>query len=136
MATKEGFSIEISSRYDGWWRYNVALMCGCFDAADKRTGFGSAEMHIADVGANFREKPAGLPGTGTAGLSTEPCDHLLLYIYIVPHTLPAGNDIGDTAPFEIEIRIAYDGKRLRTEKRLINQWSGASIEMRVDSRAE
>ena len=53
----------------------------------------------------------------------------------VPHTLPAGNDIGDTTPFEVEIRIAYGGRRLRAEKRLINQWSGASIEMRVDSEA-
>ena len=122
MATKEGFTIEISSRYEGWWRYNVALMCGCFDTAGNRTGF-------------LREKPAGNPGGGRASLETGPCDHLLLYIYIVPHTLPAGNDIGDTAPFEVEIRIAYGGRRLRAEKRLINQWSGASIEMRVDSEA-
>ena len=108
MAATEGFSIEISSRYDGWWRYNAALMCGCFDAGDERIGFASAESHVADVGAN------------------------LLYIYIVPHTLPAGNDIADTQPFEITLRIAYGGKVLRSEKRLINQWSGASVEMRVD----
>lgn len=135
MATKEGFTIEISSRYEGWWRYNVALMCGCFDTAGNRTGFASAEAHVADVGSNLREKPAGIPGDGRASLETGPCDHLLLYIYIVPHTLPAGNDIGDTAPFEVEIRIAYSGRRLRAEKRLINQWSGASIEMRVDPEA-
>ena len=73
--------------------------------------------------------------TCRASLEPGPCDHLLLYIYIVPHTLPAGNDIGDTTPFEVEIRIAYGGRRLRAEKRLINQWSGASIEMRVDSEA-
>ena len=106
MATKEGFTIEISSRYEGWWRYNVALMCGCFDTAGNRTGFASTEAHVADVGSNLREKPAGNPGGGRASLETGPCDHLLLYIYIVPHTLPAGNDIGDTAPFEVEIRIA------------------------------
>ncbi len=41
MAATEGFSIEISSRYDGWWRYNAALMCGCFDAGDERIGFAS-----------------------------------------------------------------------------------------------
>ena len=133
MATKEGFTIEISSRYEGWWRYNVALMCGCFDTAGNRTGFASTEAHVADVGSNLREKPAGNPGGGRASLETGPCDHLLLYIYIVPHTLPAGNDIGDTTPFEVEIRIAYGGRRLRAKKRLINQWSGASIEMRVDS---
>ena len=44
MATKEGFTIEISSRYEGWWRYNVALMCGCFDTAGNRTGFASAAV--------------------------------------------------------------------------------------------
>ena len=126
MATKEGFTIEISSRYEGWWRYNVALMCGCFDTAGNRTGFASTEAHVADVGSNLREKPAGNPGGGRASLETGPCDHLLLYIYIVPHTLPAGNDIGDTTPFEVEIRIAYGGRRLRAEKRLINQWSRAS----------
>ena len=111
MATKEGFTIEISSRYEGWWRYNVALMCGCFDTAGNRTGFASTEAHVADVGSNLREKPAGNPGGGRASLETGPCDHLLLYIYIVPHTLPAGNDIGDTTPFEVEIRIAYGSAR-------------------------
>lgn len=133
MATNEGFTIELSSRYDGWWRYNVALMCGCFDAEGNRTGFASAQSHVADVGSNLREKPAQIPADRTASLTTDPCDHLLLYIYIVPHTLPEGNDIGSTTPFEVELRIAYGGKRLCTEKRLINQWSGASVEMRVDS---
>ena len=87
MAATEGFSIEISSRYDGWWRYNAALMCGCFDAGDERIGFASAESHVADVGANLTAKPADMAG---------------------------------------------DRKVLRSEKRLINQWSGASVEMRVD----
>ena len=72
MATKEGFTIEISSRYEGWWRYNVALMCGCFDTAGNRTGFASAEAHVADVGSNLREKPAGIPGDGRASLETQP----------------------------------------------------------------
>ena len=55
----------------------------------------------------------------------------MLYVYIIPHTLPAGNDIDSTRPFEAEIRISYAGRLLRTEKRMINQWSGASIEMKV-----
>ena len=132
MAANEEFTIEISSRYDGWWRYNVALMCGCFDAAGNRTGFVSAESHVADVGANLEKKPDEAGGDRSLRLATEACDHLLLYIYIVPHTLPAGNDIGDTQPFEVDFRITCGGKPLRTEKRLINQWSGASVEMRVE----
>ncbi|MFR4395590.1 MAG: hypothetical protein ACLT3Q_05040 [Alistipes finegoldii] len=77
-------------------------------------------------------KTRGHGGRPQLRLETTACDHLLLYIYIVPHTLPAGNDIADTQPFEITLRIAYGGKVLRSEKRLINQWSGASVEMRVD----
>lgn len=131
MAQENGFTIEVSSRYDGFWRYNVALMCGCFDAADIRTGFASVESHIADAGSNLTQKPAEVPDDRRVELETPPCDHLLLYVYIVPHTLPLSRDIDTTRPFEIEVKVLYDGKKLRTETRPINQWSGASIEMPV-----
>ena len=132
METK-GFTIEVTSRYGEWWRYNVALMCGCFDASDQRIGFASATSDVADVGSNLTERPADIPADRSAVLETMACDHLLLYIYIIPHTLPAGNDIDANKPFEIELRISYNEHRLRTEKRAINQWSGASIEMRVEA---
>ena len=97
------------------------------------TGFASAASEVAGVGSNLPERPAEIPAFRTARLTTGPCDHLVLYIYIVPHTLPAGNDIDATRPFEIDLKIACDGHRIRSEKRRINQWSGASIELRVDS---
>ena len=132
MADKGGgFTIEVTSRYEGWWRYNVALMCGCFDAADNRTGFASASSEVAPVGANLREPPATQAGRRHITLATDPCDHLMLYVYIIPHTLPADNDIDTTRPFDVELRISCDGRRIRSEKRRINQWSGASIELRV-----
>ena len=130
---EKGFTIEVTSRYEGWWRYNAALMCGCFDAEDRRIGFASAESAVAAVGANLAERPADIPADRRAVLETMPCDHLVLYLYLIPHTLPADNEIDATRPFGIEVRISYAGRRLRTEKREINQWSGASIEMRVES---
>ena len=117
MADKGGgFTIEVTSRYEGWWRYNVALMCGCFDAADNRTGFASASSEIAPVGANLREPPATQAGRRHITLATDPCDHLMLYVYIIPHTLPADNDIDTTRPFDVELRISCDGRRIRSEK--------------------
>ena len=47
MAAHKGFTIEVTSRYEEWWRYNVALMCGCFDAEERRTGFASAPRRRA-----------------------------------------------------------------------------------------
>ena len=131
---EKGFTIEVTSRYEGWWRYNVALMCGCFDDAGRRIGFVSSASTVADAGSNLPERPAGVAADRTATLQTMPCDHLVLYLYIIPHTLPAGNEIDANKPFGIEVRISYAGRRLRTEKRAINQWSGASAEMRVDSK--
>ena len=128
---EQGFKIELKSRYDEWWRYNADLMCGCFDADDNRIGFASAASDVADVGANLSVRPAGSPAARSVVLTTPPCHHLVLYVYIIPHTLPAGNDIDSTRPFEAEIRISRGGKLLCTEKRAINQWSGASIELKV-----
>jgi len=55
---EKGFTIEVTSRYEGWWRYNAALMCGCFDAAGRRIGFASSASTVADVGSNLAERPA------------------------------------------------------------------------------
>ena len=130
---EQGFKLELKSRYDEWWRYNADLMCGCFDADDNRIGFASAASDVADVGANLSVRPADIPAARSVVLTTPPCHHLVLYVYIIPHTLPAGNDIDSTRPFEAEIRISRGGKFLCTEKRAINQWSGASIELKINN---
>ena len=48
MKKDEGFSVEVESRYEGWWRYNVTILCGCFDADGNRIGYGGVpfgDMH-------------------------------------------------------------------------------------------
>lgn len=132
MSSKKGFTIEISSPYGEWWRYNTALMCGCFDESGERIGFVSTEEHIADVGANLTQCPSEYPSPRITTLNTEPCHHLLLYIYIVPHTLPSGKEIASTRPFPVDIRIYDAGQEILTQQRMINQWSGASIELKID----
>lgn len=131
MAAKKGFTIEVTSRFEGFWRFNVAMTCGCFDAEGRRTGFVSSSSHVADVGSNLPAPPPDLPATRKVALETPPCDHLLCYLYIIPHTLPTGSAIDAAKPFEVEVKVSCDGRKLRTEKRLINQWSGASIELGI-----
>lgn len=128
----KGFSITISSRFEGWWRYNAALMCGCFDTADARTGFVSAESHVADVGAGLTARPSEIAPDRRLTLETPPCDHAILYIYVIPHALPESNDIDATKPFDLDLQIACDGAPLRSERLPINQWSGISLELRLE----
>lgn len=111
----------------------MVLMCGCFAADDSRMGFTSASSEVAIAGANLPERPAEIAADRRVVLTTEACDHLILYIYIIPHTLPAGRSVDAEKPFEIELAISAGGHVFRTEQRAINQWSGASIEMRVSA---
>lgn len=126
METEGGFKVEVSSAFPGWWRYNVALMCGCYDAAGERIGFASAEDRIAEVGACMGQPPADYLAERRTVLRTMPCHRIELYLYVVPHTLPDGCEIADTRPFELRLRITRDGATLLSQKCPVNQWSGIS----------
>lgn len=131
MEKDKGYTIEIESSYPEFWRYNIALMCGCFDREDRKTGFVSSEDTVADVGSNLTAPPEGYSALRPIRLATPPCDHIVLYVYIIPHTLPVGRDIAGTDPFPLTLRIVTpDGRTIATSY-AINQWSGASIELRV-----
>lgn len=134
MKTKSGFVIELTCRYDGWWRYNVEMMCAAFDAAGRRVGFGSVRSQIAEAGAELREIPRGVEAPARLRLESVPCDHALLYLYVIPHTLPRDNRIGASEPFDVTLRISYDGRLLRTERHRVNQWGGASLHLRLTDR--
>ncbi|MEG0499393.1 MAG: hypothetical protein RR522_05925, partial [Alistipes sp.] len=108
MSEQKGFSVEVSSHFQGWWRYNIALMCGCFDAADQRTEFVSSSSQIAQVGENLTACPAEVDPARIARLEIPDCDHLALYLYIIPHTLPLDDAIAACHPFEVQLEISHN----------------------------
>ncbi len=129
MTADAPFTIEVQSPYEGFWRYNVALTCGCFDAEGRRTGFASASSQLAAVGSNLASPPAGA-AERRIELRTEPCARFVCFLYVIPHTLPADNDISASRTFPLEVEIRRDGALLRRERFAINPWSGASVELR------
>ena len=54
-----------------------------------------------------------------------------LYIYVIPHTLPRDNEIGGHPPFPLQVRIRYGDRTVLDKEYSINQWGGASIELKV-----
>ena len=128
----DGYRVEVSSSFAEFWRYNVALMCGCFDGADTRTGFVAAEDAVADVGSGLTAPPADYPAARKAVLDIPEAARLVLCVYVVPHTLPAGNEVSECGPFPLGLRIVHTGREILKEERPINQWSGTSIELHVE----
>lgn len=106
MKSVEKFTVEIRSGFDQWWRYNAALMCGAFDASGNRIGFASAESRVAEMGSNLEAPPEGLDLHRSLTLETVPCERIVLYIYVIPHTLPRDNEIGGHPPFPLQVGFA------------------------------
>lgn len=131
MGKNEGFSVEISSDFEQFWCYNVAVTCGCFDEFDERVGFASADDSVAPVGSNLDRCPAGYPSKRVVRFDTVACDHLLMYLYVIPHTIPLGRAIDEYKPFSLKVRISRGGRVVATHNFAVNRWSGASIELRV-----
>lgn len=121
------YLIAIRSDYKELWRYNLSLNCGCFDDAGSRIGTVTAESFIAPVGSALKCPPADYPAVRILSVETPPCHTFTGYLYLIPHTLPAGTDIA-VGTFEVEITLMSGGELLRRERRTVNPWSGASLE--------
>jgi hypothetical protein len=63
-------------------------------------------------------------------LKTPACESIECLVYLIPHTLPAVREIEDASPFQIKIVVKRGTKTLHEELHQVNQWSGASIELK------
>ena len=125
------FTISLQSRYAELWRYNIVVMCGCFDKVGERTDFLSKENFVAAVGSNLTAAPNGIESHNRLTLTTSPCDSIVAYIYLIPHSLPPTRDVEEYAPFDLRIKVSADNNVIYDTDHKINQWSGCSIELKL-----
>lgn len=136
MKNSCGIRIELLCRHASWWRCNVELFCAAFDAAEQRIGFSSARSQIAPAGSELRKPPAGVAVPASLALEAPRCDHALLFLYVIPHSLPLDNRIEASEPFELQLRIDVAGRPPQTERIRVNAWGGASVRLRIDGRPQ
>lgn len=117
MDKRKGFAINVSTDFEGRDRYDVEMMCGCFDEEGSRTGFASA---------------AGSEG-GRHGYSmqTPECDRIELHIYVIPRTLPEAALTRLAPPFAVTVTVRDAAGEVLRREYDADQWSGASIDLQV-----
>ena len=136
---KAKYSVEVTSGYAEWWRYNIYLSVVEFNAAGEMVGYGNVVDHLYDIenGASDepRQAPEGFsPTRRTTVLATAPCDHVAIYLYVIANTFPQSTLIRDSPPFTAELvvsRVSEGGSGASEEvfRRVydINQWGGLTL---------
>lgn len=127
------FTVELTSRFEGWWRYNLALLCELRDGDGRRTGFASASDDVAEVGAALTSKPHGVERFRTLSLTTDPCRSLRLFVYVIPHSLLPDRGVDGGRDFRATLTVRCGSQTLLSEELDINQWGGASVERTVSA---
>lgn len=127
------FTIEISSRFEQLWRYNLAVVCACFNEQGERIDFRSAESFVAPAGSKLREAPAGFDGPRELSVTTSPCHSIVAYVYVVTNTEPVSNVISDSPAFDLKVKVRSGRHTLYNSVHKISQWGGDSIELKFSA---
>ncbi|MCX4261800.1 MAG: hypothetical protein OSJ31_02735 [Alistipes sp.] len=128
----ERFHIEVASRYEELWRYNIELTGQTADSGGSRLEYISASSFVAPVGSKLEAAPEGYSPAGRdIGIDTEPAESLTLYIYVIPNTLPTERTVDLVKPFTLDVRISRGEEMLYDRHLSINQFSGDNIEIKL-----
>ena len=125
------YTVRLRSGFAELWRYNIVAECGGFDAAGERVCFVSAQSVIAPVGSALRQAPSEPTHPRALTMTTEPCESITAYIYVIPNTLPISREVQDCLPFDLKVSVTADGETVYDVTHKVNQWGGASIDLKL-----
>lgn len=123
----EEYVVEISGSGADFARFNIAVTCGCFDADGHRTGFASARDTVMPVGGDAGSVHVDTAAPRVVRFVAAPCESLLMYVYIIPHTLPEDSTVANTQPFYVNIAVTRGARCIYDRRYKINGWAGASL---------
>ncbi len=124
------FKVSVSSNFEELWRYNLVLVCEVCSAQNERIEYLSKESYIAPVGSNLITPPSDYSIDRGLSISTQNGDYVNILVYAIPHTLPTTNDIIETKPFPLIVKVVDDKKDILVNQVFkVNQWSGDNISL-------
>ena len=128
------YLVKISCDFEEFWRYNLVVM-GSMLKGDEQVNLMKFRSDVAAVGDNLLAKPVGYDESRRRvvlrSANSVDADALTLYIYIIPHTLPATDVVSEAEDFEFRVEIEHAGDRVYGHTFEVNQWSGDNIVIRV-----
>ncbi len=106
-------------------------MCGAYNADGEQLSVTTSESTVAAVGEDVVRESVPEAADRKVKLTTETCDNIKAYIYLMPHKLSAAASPEDTTDFGVRIKVKADDEQIYNVVHSVNQWSGATIELRL-----
>ncbi len=125
------YLIEVESGYEQLWRYNTIIMCGGYSATSEQLYVSSQEDIISPLDNPIDCMPEGYKLPHKVSLKTSKADNIRAIIYVVPHILPLGKDVDAFPDFDLDVKITKGKKIIYSTTHQVNQWGGASIEIKL-----
>ena len=126
------FTISLDTDFEEFWRYNLVAMAQVMRNGEQLEIL-KHRSEIAPVGAELREPPKGYVAERDVVLRSGDADALVLYIYVIPHTLPRVTHTNDAPPFELRVKVKHGTTNVYSHRHMINQWSGDNIAIDIDA---
>ncbi len=123
------FIVTVSSRFEELWRYNIVLVAELCTADGERIEYLSQKSEVAPVGSDLKAPPIDYSVDRILRLQSGDGDYINILVYVVPHTLPATDEIYATKPFPLLVKVEREGEVLVSCAYDINQWSGDNISL-------
>jgi hypothetical protein len=107
------------------------VTCGAFDAAGEQIEVTTSESSVASIvdGAGSAADVADV--SRDVKLTTAPCESIKAYVYLMPHKLPSAKSPDDTPAFGVRVKVMADDEQIYNVVHSVNQWSGATIELKL-----
>lgn len=117
MKTMHDFRFDLQCDHPAWRHCRVVMTARGFDEQGKAVHFFSLDSFALSP----REQTPAQLSLPCAG-----CRSVELYLYIIPHLLPAGNDVGDYPALPAKLQISDGSTLLSHEELPVNPWGGLS----------
>ena len=125
------FKISVRSNFAELWRYNIVVTCGAFDAAGEQIEVTTSESSVASIVDGAGGAADVVDVSRDVKLTTAPCESIKAYVYLMPHKLPSAKSPDDTPSFGVRVKVKADDEHIYNVVHSVNQWSGATIELKL-----
>ena len=117
-----GYKIELRARYKHLQMYNIYMEVGLFDSEGEQIGFLKEVQKWEDTlpSDSFRKT-----------IQIEPCHHAIIYLFIVPKSVPEQSEIHAPKDFSLKITGYCGNERILVKDLKVNEWAGTNLEIEL-----